>query len=66
MLYVIPVDFFPKVDSMLLQTGIRDKDVMRSIENNLLAPLRRNLEKWMDDPAVSQSMFLCLSRFLVR
>ncbi|KAF8911608.1 hypothetical protein CPB84DRAFT_1762365 [Gymnopilus junonius] len=35
--------------------GIRDKDVIKSIENNLLAPLRRHLSRWMDDPAVSRS-----------
>ncbi|KAJ3493003.1 hypothetical protein NLJ89_g11116 [Agrocybe chaxingu] len=36
-------------------TGIRDKDVLKTVENNLLTPLRRNLDRWLDDPAISES-----------
>ncbi|PPQ78415.1 LOW QUALITY PROTEIN: hypothetical protein CVT25_011890 [Psilocybe cyanescens] len=37
-------------------TGIRDKDVIKSIDHNLLAPLRRNLAQWMDDPSISKDL----------
>ncbi|KAH9477682.1 hypothetical protein JR316_0009908 [Psilocybe cubensis] len=37
-------------------TGIRDKDIIKSIDHNLLAPLRRNLTQWMDDPSISKDL----------
>ncbi|CAA7268417.1 unnamed protein product [Cyclocybe aegerita] len=36
-------------------TCIRDKDVLKTVENNLLTPLRRNLDRWLDGPAGSES-----------
>ncbi|EAU81517.1 hypothetical protein CC1G_10975 [Coprinopsis cinerea okayama7 len=35
-------------------TGIRDKDVTRSIEHNLLNPLRKQLDAWSAQPGVSE------------
>ncbi|KAF8954890.1 hypothetical protein BDZ97DRAFT_1862360 [Flammula alnicola] len=36
-------------------TGIRDKDVLKSVEHSLLSPLRSNIERWLNDSAVSKS-----------
>ncbi|KAF9482730.1 hypothetical protein BDN70DRAFT_892362 [Pholiota conissans] len=36
-------------------TGIRDRDVIQTIENNLLKPLRQSIERWTSDPAISSS-----------
>ncbi|KAF8189305.1 hypothetical protein BJ912DRAFT_967076 [Pholiota molesta] len=36
-------------------TGIRDRDILKSIEHSLLTPLRSNIERWMSDPAISNS-----------
>jgi len=40
---------------ILVQTGIRDTDVLSSVESSLLEPLRSILAKWMSHPSVSGS-----------
>ncbi|KAF9525400.1 hypothetical protein CPB83DRAFT_897004 [Crepidotus variabilis] len=36
-------------------TGINDKDMFKTIDANLLAPLRRNISRWMDEgPSATQ------------
>ncbi|KAF9564517.1 hypothetical protein CPC08DRAFT_741429 [Agrocybe pediades] len=35
------------------KTGIRDKDAVKSVENNLLRPLQEKIDQWTSDPAVS-------------
>jgi hypothetical protein len=45
-----------RTESMILvQTGIRDTDVLSSVENSLLEQLRSILAKWMSRPFVSES-----------
>ena len=45
-----------RTESMILvQTGIRDTDILSSVESSLLEPLRSILAKWMSHPSVSES-----------
>ncbi|KAF5318814.1 hypothetical protein D9619_010746 [Psilocybe cf. subviscida] len=37
------------------QTGIRDKDVLASVEHGFLTPLRKTINRWMDDPSIADS-----------
>lgn len=40
---------------ILVQTGIRDADVLSSVESSLLEPLCLILAKWISHPSVSGS-----------
>ena len=49
-------------DSLILiidhnrQTGIRDHDMIKTIEANLLAPIRKTLNRWIQAPIVEKGM----------
>jgi hypothetical protein len=42
----------------ITQTGIRDKDMIKTIETNLLAPMRRTLSRWMQDQLTGKGMLI--------
>ena len=46
------------------KTGIRDKDMLKTVENNLLDPVRETLGRWMTEPIDRSSKFSA-GRFLI-
>ena len=44
------------------QTGIRDHDMVKTIEANLLAPIRKALDRWVQAPKIGKGM---LGTFLI-